>query len=155
MKFDVSVVIPLYNAKKFIRACVDSVLNQTLKNVEVVIVDDCSTDDSLAYCRELYGNNDRVRIFQQPKNGGPGAARNRGVQEAEGEYIAFLDSDDEMMPFNLERIFTVAKQYDAAVRYIEQDRLDKWTHNKAIQKAIESYRVTDAHKAYLRTLRWK
>lgn len=123
MKFDVSVVIPLYNAKKFIRACVDSVLNQTLKNVEVVIVDDCSTDDSLAYCRELYGSNDRVRIFQQAKNGGPGAARNRGVREAQGEYIAFLDSDDEMIPCNLERMFTVAKQHNADVLHNNQVRI--------------------------------
>ena len=115
MKADVSVVIPLYNAEKFIRVCVDSVLNQTLKDVEVVIVDDCSTDGSLALCRELYGQNERVRIFQQPKNGGPGAARNRGVREARGEYIAFLDSDDEMIPCNLERMFTAAKKYDADV----------------------------------------
>jgi glycosyltransferase involved in cell wall biosynthesis len=123
MQFDVSVVIPLYNAEKFIRACVDSVLNQTLKNVEVVIVDDCSTDGSLALCRELYGNNERVRIFQQPKNGGPGAARNRGVREAQGEYIAFLDSDDEMIPCNLERMFTTAKKYDADVLHNNQVRI--------------------------------
>ena len=108
MRFDVSVVIPLYNAERFIRVCVDSVLNQTLENVEAVIVDDSSPDNSLNLCRELYGNNERVQIVQQPENKGPGAARNRGVLEARGEYIAFLDSDDEMMPDNLQRIFTVA-----------------------------------------------
>lgn len=120
MKFDVSVVVPLYNAEKFIRFCVDSLLNQTLERVEVVIVDDCSPDNSLNLCRELYGNNEKVQIIQQPKNAGPGAARNRGIKEARGEYIAFLDSDDEMMPFNLERFFTVAKKYDADVVHSNQ-----------------------------------
>ena len=123
MKFDVSVVMPLYNAKGYLKFAVDSVLNQTLKNVELVIVDDCSTDGSLDLCRELYGSNERVRIFQQPKNGGPGAARNRGISEARGEYIAFLDSDDEMMPDNLERMFTAAKAHNADVLHNNQIRM--------------------------------
>ena len=115
MKYDVSVVVPMYNAENFIRPCVDSALNQTLKNVEVIIVDDRSTDNSLQLCRELYGSNERVRIVQQPVNHGPGAARNTGIREAHGEYIAFLDSDDEMLPEHLQCMFTAAKEHDADV----------------------------------------
>ena len=123
MKFDISVVVPMYNAERFIRFCVDSALNQTLKNVEVVVVDDRSSDNSLNLCRELYGNNERVQILQQPENRGPGATRNRGIREASGEYIAFLDSDDAMVPENLERMFTAAKKYDADVLHNNQMKI--------------------------------
>ncbi len=121
MSYDVSVVIPLYNAEKFIRVTVESALNQTMKNVEVIIVDDRSTDNSLNLCRELYGNNDRVKIFQQPVNHGPGAARNRGIKEASGKYIAFLDSDDEFMPEHLQTMVTAASDLQADV--IHNNRL--------------------------------
>lgn len=123
MSYDVSVVVPMYNVEKFIQACVDSALNQTMKNVEVIIVDDRSTDNSLNLCRELYGNNDRVKIFQQPVNHGPGAARNRGIREAGGEYIAFLDSDDEFMPGHLQSMFTAAKEHDADVIHNDSIRI--------------------------------
>lgn len=123
MSYDVSVVVPMYNAEKFIRSCVDSALNQTMKNVEVIIVDDCSQDNSLKLCREIYGSNDRVKIFQQPKNMGAGAARNRGIKEASGEYIAFLDSDDEIMPEHLQKMFTAAKEYNADVIHNDSIRI--------------------------------
>lgn len=123
MSIDVSVVMPLYNAKDYLKYAVDSVLNQTLENVEVVIVDDCSTDGSLDLCRELYGSDPRVRLFQQTQNGGPGAARNRGIAEARGEYIAFIDSDDEMMPDNLRLMFETAKKYDADFLHNNQIRV--------------------------------
>ena len=122
MNADVSVVMPLYNAKDYLKYAVDSVLNQTLKNIEVVIVDDCSTDGSLDLCRELYGNDPRVRLFRQDKNGGPGAARNRAIAEARGEYIAFIDSDDEMLPDNLRQMFETAKKYDADFLHNNQIR---------------------------------
>ena len=123
MSYDVSVVIPLYNAEKFIRVTVESALNQTMKNVEVIIVDDRSTDNSLNLCRELYGNNDRVKIFQQPVNHGPGAARNRGIKEASGKYIAFLDSDDEIMPEHLHTMVTVANESNADVIHNNRIRM--------------------------------
>ena len=123
MSYDVSVVVPMYNAEKFIRSCVDSALNQTMKNVEVIIVDDCSPDNSLNLCREIYGSNDRVKIIQQPKNTGVGAARNRGIKEASGEYIAFLDSDDEIMPEHLQKMFTAAKEHDADVLHNDSLRI--------------------------------
>ena len=115
MTCDVSVVIPSYNAEKFLRLCVDSVLSQTLSSIEVLIVDDCSTDGSVNLCRELYSNDSRVKILQQPKNMGPGAARNRGICEAQGEYVAFIDSDDEILPDMFSKMLDVAKKYNADV----------------------------------------
>ena len=115
MNVDVSVVMPLYNAKKYFKLTVDSILAQTLKNIEVVIVDDCSTDGSLELCRELYGSNDRVRILKQAKNMGPGAARNTGIRSASGDYVLFVDSDDELMPDMLGKMFETAKQFNADV----------------------------------------
>ena len=115
MNVDVSVVMPLYNAKKYFKLTVDSILAQTLKNIEVVIVDDCSTDGSLELCRELYGSNDRVRILKQAKNMGPGAARNTGIRSASGDYVLFVDSDDELMPDMLSKMLETAKQFNADV----------------------------------------
>ncbi len=115
MSYDVSVVVPMYNARNFVKFSVDSILNQTLANVEVVLVDDCSTDGSLEFCLELYGNDSRVKILQQPKNMGPGAARNRGIREAQGEYVAFVDSDDEVLPDMFSKMLEAAKKYSADV----------------------------------------
>ena len=98
----VSVVIPLYNREKTIQRAVDSVLNQTYENIEVIVVDDCSNDKSIEKLHK-YEKDGRVRIFYQDKNSGANAARNRGIQEARGEYIAFQDSDDEWLPCKLER----------------------------------------------------
>lgn len=115
MSCDVSVVIPLYNAEKFIRLCIDSVLSQTLANIEIVIVDDCSTDGSLALCRELYGQDERIKIIQQSHNMGPGAARNAGLRSASGDYVVFWDSDDEVLPDALSQMLDIARKYNADV----------------------------------------
>ena len=115
MQVDVSVVMPLYNAKDYLKLAVDSILNQTHKNIELVVVDDCSTDGSLDLCRELYGQDARVRIIQQPRNMGPGAARNTGIRSARGEYITLVDSDDEILPDMVSRMFETAKQFSADV----------------------------------------
>ncbi|SFC86824.1 glycosyltransferase family 2 protein [Butyrivibrio sp. YAB3001] len=113
--FYVSVIIPLYNAAQYITGCVDSILNQTLENVEVIVVNDCSTDNSMEVCRAKYGDNPRVQLIDQEKNGGPAAARNRGIELARGEYIAFADSDDAMLPDALKSMYTTAKLMNADV----------------------------------------
>lgn len=118
MKADVSIIMPLYNARDFVKLAVDSVLNQTLANIELLIVDDCSTDGSLELCQQLYGNDERVRIIQQPKNMGPGAARNTGIRSATGDYITFLDSDDEFMPDAMQHMFEAARKFNADVAHI-------------------------------------
>lgn len=87
----VSVIIPVYNASARIRQCIDSVLQQTYKSFEIILVNDGSTDDSEEICKQ-YGSHNVKYIFQ--KNAGAGAARNRGLEAASGEFICFLDSDD-------------------------------------------------------------
>ena len=115
MSYDVSVIIPLYNARDLVKFTVDSILNQTLTNIEVLIIDDCSKDGSLEFCRELYGSDDRVKLIQQPRNTGPGAARNTGIRTAHGEYIVFVDSDDEILPDMLSKMLDIAKKYNADI----------------------------------------
>ena len=75
MEYKVSVIMPMYKGTKFIKAAVDGLLHQSLPEVEIIVVDDCSPDDSLEYCRKLYGDNERVQIIAQPVNMGPGEAR--------------------------------------------------------------------------------
>ena len=115
MRCDVSVIVPLYNAKDLVKFTADSVLNQTCRNIELLIVDDCSTDGSLDLCRELYGHDERVRIIQQPKNMGPGAARNAGIRSATGDYVTFWDSDDEALPDTLSNMLDTAQKFGADV----------------------------------------
>ncbi|MGL1934836.1 MAG: glycosyltransferase [Fibrobacterales bacterium] len=94
---DVSVVIPCYNASETIVRALTSVVQQTVQPLEVVIVDDCSTDNSVEWIDryvEESSYNIPIRLIKQPINGGPSKARNRGVSEAQGLYISFLDSDD-------------------------------------------------------------
>lgn len=91
----VSAVVPLYNKAPYVQRALTSILAQTVKDFEVIVVDDGSTDGGLG---DAAGQLDkRIRVIAQ-KNAGPGAARNRGINEAKGEYIAFLDADDEWMP---------------------------------------------------------
>lgn len=91
----VSVIIPVFNAAPFLRDCLDSVMGQSLRDVEVVCVDDGSTDDSAAILEEYAARDARIHVLTQT-NCGQGAARNRGLEAAKGEYIYFMDADDEL-----------------------------------------------------------
>jgi hypothetical protein len=106
----VSVIIPLYNKRKYVARTLDSVFNQTFRDFEVIVVDDGSTDGSPEVVRRY--DDARLRMIHQA-NAGPGAARNRGLAEANSPYVAFLDADDEWMPGYLERVLDVLKSYPA------------------------------------------
>lgn len=97
----VSVITPLYNNAEFLKDCINSVLNQEYQNWEMLIVDDCSTDDSYLLAQALSAKESRIKVFKMAKNSGSGLARNKAIQEAKGEYIAFLDSDDIWHPKKL------------------------------------------------------
>ena len=108
----VSVIIPVYNTERYLRECLDSVINQTLKEIEIICVDDGSTDGSLAILREYEAKDRRVKVFTQEKSNA-GAARNVGLSKATGEFLAFLDSDDYYDLTMLEHMYTCAQ--DSAV----------------------------------------
>lgn len=91
MKF--SIIIPVYNSKKYLKNCIDSILSQTYKNYEIILVDDESTDGSERICDE-YSKKDKRIICIHKKNGGTAAARNTGIKKATGKYITFIDNDD-------------------------------------------------------------
>lgn len=90
----VSVIIPVYNTEKYLRQCLDSVVNQTLRNIEIICIDDKSTDNSLQILQEYAQKDNRLKIVKNKKNSGSAASRNKGVLLAKGEYIGFVDSDD-------------------------------------------------------------
>lgn len=91
----VSVIVPVYNKAKYLKRCIDSILNQSFVGLELIIVDDGSTDDSLKIIDAI--EDPRIRVITQ-ENAGPGAARNRGIENARGDLLAFLDADDEWLP---------------------------------------------------------
>ena len=89
----VSIILPIYNVEKYLDRCVDSLLNQTLKDIEIIMVDDGSPDNCPQMCDEYAKKDRRVKVVHK-KNGGLGFARNSGLDIANGEYVAFVDSDD-------------------------------------------------------------
>ena len=119
----ISIVIPLYNAEKYIADCLESVLAQTFRNFEVIIVDDCSTDNSRAIVESYipkFGG--RLALYNMKKNSGCGALpRNKGMMFSRGEYIFFIDHDDLITPTALEEVYTLAEDYAAEVVYCENN----------------------------------
>ena len=93
MQERISVIVPVYNVEKYISKCLDSILNQTYKNIEIIIVNDGSTDKSGLICDEYAKKYDNIKVFHK-KNGGVSSARNLGIDNSSGKYIAFVDPDD-------------------------------------------------------------
>ena len=111
----ISIIIPVYNKSKIILDCLNSIVTQLLQDIEIICIDDGSTDGSAEIVERFAGNDRRIRIIRQP-NFGAGAARNAGIKVARGEYIAFLDADD-FYPSNdtLTRIYAAAKANNADI----------------------------------------
>ena len=112
-------IIPLYNAEKYIGECLDSLLMQTFQNFEVIVVDDCSTDNSVAVVNVYAPKfNGRLKLLRTGKNsGGGGTPRNIGLSMASGEYVFFLDADDFIAKNSLQTLYAAAKQFNADVIY--------------------------------------
>ena len=104
---EISVIIPVYNTEAFVRRCVDSVLRQMYRDFEVILVDDGSSDGSLALCHDMAANDSRVVVLHQA-NSGASVARNKGLDAARGEWVMFVDSDDWIEPDMLETMMDVA-----------------------------------------------
>lgn len=114
----VSVVIPVYNVEQYLKECVDSVLNQTYSDCEIILVDDGSTDNSGKLCDDYLSVDNRIKVIHR-ENGGLSAARNTGMDAATGDYIYFLDSDDYIESVTLERLVHTAKTDDANIVFFD------------------------------------
>ena len=120
----ISVVVPVYKVEEYLRRCVDSVLAQTYRDFELILVDDGSPDRCGQICDEYAARDDRIKVVHQ-ENGGLSAARNAGLDVAQGEYVAFVDSDDYCHPEMLKVLFEKIIQYDADVAVSGFRRVDQ------------------------------
>lgn len=120
----VSVIVPVYNAERRLHICLDSLLGQTLKNIEIILAEDGSTDNSAAICDSYADLDSRITVLHLP-NGGPSKARNQAMEAARGKYLGFVDSDDYAADNLFEKLYQLAEtaQSDIAMcnYYIEQD----------------------------------
>lgn len=114
MKEKISVIVPVYNTIRYLKTCLNSILQQTYLNIEIILVDDGSTDGSDKICDEYAEKNDRIRVIHK-ENKGVVAARKQGVRAAEGNYIAFVDSDDYIEPNMFERLGELAEKTGADI----------------------------------------
>lgn len=120
----ISVIVPVYNTKAYLGRCVDSVCAQTYSNLEILLIDDGSTDGTGELCDTYVTKDSRIKAFHK-ENGGSSTARNLGLQEARGAYIGFVDSDDYIAPDMYERLWRGAQKYDASVVQIGRDEVDE------------------------------
>ncbi len=116
MNFKISIIIPVYNSEKHLRQCLDSIANQTLKEIEIICIDDASTDNSPNIIKMLSKKDKRVKYFSMNKNSGSGPVRNKGLDIAVGEYISFVDSDDFIIDKTAyEKLYDFASQKNADI----------------------------------------
>lgn len=107
----ITVIVPVYNVELYLRDCIDSIINQTYTNLEIILVNDGSTDTSLDICKEYASKNKNIKIINK-ENGGLSDARNAGLEKATGEYIMFVDSDDFLTPTSCELLYNSIKEHD-------------------------------------------
>jgi glycosyltransferase involved in cell wall biosynthesis len=147
----ISIIVPIYNTEDYIDLCVKSILGQTFKNFELILVDDGSTDNSYSICNELASNDNRI-ILLQKENGGQGSARNLALNIAKGEYIGFVDSDDYIQPEMYETLLNYIIQYNAEIAVCSYNtyRQDfKKLTPLILNKGIKQYDNHSLMKAYV------
>lgn len=150
----VSIVIPVYNASAYIEDCLASLTAQTMDNIEILFVDDHGRDDSMECARrfvEAHPSGKTFRFLATPHNMGPGPARNVGIEAAQGEYVAFIDSDDVVEPDFCEQLYKAAKQYDADLVYC-QSQLVKGAETQPMNNpVIESGAFSEEKRSFFLT----
>lgn len=162
--YKVSVIIPVYNAEKYLKKCIDSVLSQTLKEIEIILVDDGSTDNSSQILDEYAKKHNNLKVIHQ-QNSGPAKARNVGIENATGEYIGFVDSDDYLASNMYELLYNTAINNDVDIvtsnYYTVKNSKEvpssnfKISSNQIIVKDEILKLVTDANESRILWFGWK
>jgi len=124
-KVKVSIVTPSYKSEKFIAECIESVLSQTYDNWEMIIMDDCSPDNSNEIIKQYVQKDSRIQLIELKENSGPAVARNKAIELAQGRYIAFLDSDDLWLDEKLQKQLAFMEENDLALTYSSYKLIDE------------------------------
>lgn len=143
----VSVIIPVYNTEEYLEKCLDSVINQTLSDIEIICINDCSTDNSLGILNKYAANDNRITVIDFKENKGAAAARNKGIETAKGKYLGFIDSDDFIDLEFYEKLYkkAVETNADVAIGNIvfrngkNTEEFNKHTRNLIKQSKINFY----------------
>ena len=147
---EISIVIPVYKVEKYLRECIESVINQTFKNIEIILVDDGSPDNCPKICDEYANKDSRIRVIHK-ENGGYGTACNKGIEAARGKYIGLVESDDWIEPDMYEKLYNQIKKFDAEMctcSYFEYKSTSIYpdgTHDKPYMETINN---TDNNKLF-------
>lgn len=121
----VTVITPVYNSEEFLKETIESVMNQTYENLEYILIDDCSTDRSATLIRKYQEKDSRIQYIKLKKNSGAAVARNTGLENAKGRYIAFIDSDDVWYPEKLKKQIKFMQENNVAFTYTKYERLSE------------------------------
>lgn len=156
-KVKISVIIPVYNVYEWIDQCVESVVNQSFRDIEVILINDGSTDGSDKKCTEWQKKDRRVRVIKQ-QNAGPSVARNKGIKEARGKYLSFVDADDWIDEDFLLELYSKAEKTNADIAECDIWRFNNQTGKKIYRSCYgcmgQSYTKTE-HMLYVHTAIWK
>ncbi len=148
----VSIIVPVYNVEKYLRECLDSLVNQTLTNIEIICINDASPDNSLAILKEYADKDKRIVIIDLPENRRQGGARNCGIKIAKADYISFVDSDDFVPENRYEKMLTTAHQnnYDLVVSNYYKYKNGKLYKIDNIHPEMSKLPLHEQHKWVLR-----
>ena len=124
---DISVIIPVYNTEKYLSSCIDSIIGQTNVSLEIILVDDGSSDSSPIICDTYANKYNNIKVFHI-KNSGPATARNKGFKVAQGEFVTFTDSDDKMEPLMLFKMISAGKEHHADIICCNYKEVDEEGH---------------------------
>ena len=148
----ISIVVAVYNAEQTLKKCVDSLLAQTYKNTEIILVNDCSTDNSLSVCKEYESKYENVIVVDNEKNSGVSFTRNQGIKASKGKYICFVDSDDYVEPDYLEVLYNCYQKYNTVpiCGFVYHDEVDNrppvnyvWSGGDELVSLGEAFRLYD------------
>ena len=143
----ISIIIPVYNVEKYLAECLDSCINQTLEDIEIICVDDASPDNSIKILEEYQQKDSRIKIIRHEKNKNLGGARNTGLENATGEYIWFVDSDDYIDIKACQILYDAIKKFDvdmlcfSALQFVDTNKNRQFIYDKYFHQGIQINKV--------------
>lgn len=162
----VSVIIPVFNKEKYLSTCINSIINQSLKDIELILIDDCSSDNSYTIMEEYAKKDSRIKIYKNSNNIGAGATRNKGIKIAKSDYISFVDADDYISQNLLEINYEAAVNNNADIimndivfvkddRFLKLPQVDKSNNLRQINDKkfeVKNISISPCNKLYKREL---